>query len=130
MTPIRVLIADNCALFREGLASLLAAEHDFEVVGEAADGLEALEMARAVRPDVIVLAASMPVIDGLEATRRIKVEMPDANIVIVTVSDETRLGEALESGARGCVPQKTEPTALYRMLRRVAMGETILEMVR
>ncbi len=74
---------------------------------------------------------SMPVMDGLEATRRIKAERPDANIVIMTVSDgETRLFEALESGARACVPQKTEPLALYQLLRRVAMGETLLEKLR
>jgi DNA-binding NarL/FixJ family response regulator len=124
MTPIRVLIADDYALYREGLASLLAAESDFEVVGEAKDGLQAVEMALEVKPDVIVMDVSMPVMDGLEATRRIKSEIPDAKIVILTVSDgETRLLEALESGALGYLPQKIEPQVLYRTLRRVVHGE-------
>ena len=104
--PIRVLLADDYALFRQGLASLLAAESDFEVVGEAADGQQALEMVRALMPDVIVMGASMPVMDGLEATRRIKAEMPYAKIVILTVSDgEARLFEALRCGARAYLPK-------------------------
>ncbi len=124
MHPIRVLIADDYALFRQGLASLLAAESDFEVVGEAADGREAVEIAREVKPDVIVMDVSMPVMDGLEATRRITAETPDAKIVILTASDgETRLIEALESGAQGYLPLKIEPNALYRTLRGVVRGE-------
>ena len=124
MYPIRVLIADDYALFRHGLASLLAAESDFEVVGEAADGREAVEIARELKPDVIVMDVSMPVMDGLEATRRIKAEIPDAKIVIMTVSNgQTHLLEALESGAQGYLPQKIEPPALYETLRGMVRGE-------
>jgi DNA-binding NarL/FixJ family response regulator len=124
MDPIRVLIADDYALFRHGLASLLAAESDFEVVGEAVDGREAVEMARELKPDVIVMDLSMPVMDGLEATRRIKAEIPDAKIVIVTASNgQTHLLEALESGAQGYLPQKIEPRALYETLRGMVRGE-------
>jgi len=120
MIPIRVLLADDYALFRQGLASLLAAESDFEVVGEAADGLQALEMARELMPDVIVMDISMPVIDGLAATRRIKAEMPSVRTVILTASDGERgLAEAVASGASGYLPKKIEPLTLYAVLRGV-----------
>ncbi len=124
MTPIRLLLADDYALFRRGLASLLATESDFEVVGEAVDGLQALEMARELMPDVIVMDVSMPAMDGLEATRRIKAEMPYARIVILTISDgESSLLEAVKSGADGYLPQKVEPQVLYGTVRGVARGE-------
>ncbi len=124
MTPIRLLLADGYALFRRGLARLLAAESDFEVVGEAADGLQALEMVRELMPDAVLMGVSMPGMNGLEATRRIKEEMPYARIVILTISDrESRLLEAVKSGAHGYFPPEVEPQVLYGTLRRVARGE-------
>ena len=124
MNPIRVLLADDHALFRRGVASLLAAEHDFEVVGEAGDGQQALEMARELMPDVILMDISMPVMDGLEATRRIKAEIPYVRIVILTVSDgERNLFEAVKSGAQGYLLKNIEPQALYGTLRGVVRGE-------
>ena len=124
MPSTRVLLADDHALFRRGLASLLAAEGGFEVVGEAVDGQRALEMARALMPDVILMDVSMPVMDGLEATRRIKAEMPHARIVILTVSDgESCLFEAIRCGAEGYLPKRIDPQALYATLRGVARGE-------
>ena len=124
MTPIRVLLADDHALFRGGVASLLAAESDFEVVGEAADGSQALEMARELMPDVILMDISMPGMDGLESTRRIKAEFPYVKIVILTASDRERsLFEAVKSGAQGYLLKKIEPEALYGTLRGVVRGE-------
>src|SRR5512143_1639756 len=110
MTPIRVVLADDFALFRRGLASLLADEDGFEVVGEAVDGQEALEMSRELMPDLILMDISMPGMDGLEATRRIKAELPYAEIVILTVSDaDERLFDAIRCGAVGFFLKDVEP---------------------
>ena len=124
MSSIRVLIADDHALFRRGVASLLAAESGFEVVGEAVDGQQALEMARELMPDVILMDVAMPVLDGLEATRLIKAEIPYVRIVILTASDgERNLFEAIKDGAQGYLLKKLEPQALYGTLRGVVRGE-------
>jgi len=124
MPSIRVLLADDHALFRRGVASLLAAEGGFEVVGQAGDGRQALEMARALMPDVILMDVSMPVMDGLEATRRIKAEMPCARIVILTVADgERSLFESIQCGASGYLPKNVEPRVLCSTLRGVVQGE-------
>jgi DNA-binding NarL/FixJ family response regulator len=124
MSPIRVLLADDHALFRQGVASLLAAERDFAVVGQAVDGQQALDMARVLIPDVILMDVSMPVMDGLEATRRIKAEMPHARIVVFTVSDGERTHfEAIQCGAEAYLPKKIDPRALYDTLRGVVRGE-------
>jgi DNA-binding NarL/FixJ family response regulator len=124
MPPIRVLLADDHALFRQGVASLLATESDFEVVGEAADGLQALEKTRELKPDVILMDVSMPVLDGLEATLLIKSEWPDVRIVILTVSDgERNFFEAILCGASGYLSKSVEPQQLYGTLRRVGRRE-------
>ncbi len=124
MNTIRVLLADDHALFRRGVASLLAAETGFEVLGEAANGQQAVEMTRQLMPDVILMDISMPVMDGLEATRQIKAEFPYVRIVILTVSDgERSLFEAVKSGAQGYLLKKIEPPALYSVLRGVVRGE-------
>jgi DNA-binding NarL/FixJ family response regulator len=125
MPPHRVLVADDHALFRHGVASLLAAEIGFEVVGEAGDGRQALEMARELVPDVILMDISMPVMDGLEATRRIKAEMPWVKVVFLTVSAGGRiLSEAARCGASGCLSKKIDPQVLFDTLRDVVHGET------
>jgi len=127
MSTIRVLLADDHALFRRGVASLLAAESDFHVVGEAVDGRQAVDMARELMPDVILMDISMPVMDGLEATRRIKAEFPYVRIVILTVSDGDRsLFEAVKSGAQGYLLKKIEPQALCGTVRGVVRGEAFV----
>ena len=124
MSRIRVLLADDHALFRRGVASLLTAESGFELVGEASDGRQAVEMARELMPDVILMDVSMPVMDGLEATRRIKEEFPYVKIVILTVLEgERSLFTAVKSGAQGYLLKNIEPQALFGTLRGVVRGE-------
>ncbi len=98
---MKVLLADDHELVRNGIASLLKA-NNIEVVGEASDGLEALEKARALKPNIILMDIKMPRCNGLEATRLIKTEMPQVKVIILTVSDEDEdLFEAIKSGAEG-----------------------------
>ncbi len=121
--PIRVLLVDDHPLFRRGIASLLSAEAGFEVVGEASNGGEAVEKARNLMPDVILMDISMPEVNGLEATRRIKQEFPYVHIVILTVSDEDEnLFEAIRSGAQGYLLKKIEPQTLFTTLRGALEG--------
>ncbi len=123
-SPIRILLVDDHGLFREGIASLLTAERGFEVVGQAGDGLEALARARELMPDVILMDISMPGMNGLEATRRIKAVLPYIRIVILTVSEEDQnLFEAIKSGAQGYLMKKIETKALFSTLRGVVQGE-------
>lgn len=127
MEPIRILLADDHALFREGLAGLIAAQPDFEVVGEAGDGLEALVKARDLAPDLILMDITMPGCDGLEATRRIKRELPAAVIVILTVRDEDdKLFEAVRSGAQGYILKSIRSPDMVDLLRRAVRGEAAL----
>jgi len=124
---IRVLLVDDHALFRQGLASLLSAQPDIEVVGEAEDGIEAQVKAQELRPDLILMDLTMPGCDGLEATQRIKQVLPDARIVMLTVHDEDdRLFEAIKSGAVGYLLKSTAAETLIPMLRRVMYGEAAI----
>jgi RNA polymerase sigma factor (sigma-70 family) len=124
---LRLLLVDDHVLFRKGVAALLAARQDMQVVGEASDGLEAIEMARETFPDVILMDINMPRCDGLEATRRIKREMPHMTIVMLTVSeDDKHLFEAIKSGAQGYLLKNLEPYQLHDMLESISRGETPL----
>ena len=124
MRAIRVLLADDHALFRKGLANLLAREKGFHVVGEAQDGAEALNKAKDLKPDLILMDIYMPGGNGLEATRRIKGAFPSVKVVILTVSEEDKnLFEAIKCGAHGYLLKKIEPRDLFEMLRGVFRGE-------
>ncbi|MDP2935212.1 MAG: response regulator transcription factor [Dehalococcoidia bacterium] len=124
MKRLRILLVDDHVLFREGIASLVAARTDMEVVGQAVDGLEAQEKARQLKPDLILMDIRMPNCDGLEATRRIKAEWPEARIVILTVSEEDAdLFEAIKAGAQGYLLKNLRPAALFELIQGVSKGE-------
>jgi CheY-like chemotaxis protein len=108
--PLRVLLVDDHVLFSKGIAALLAARQDMEVVGEAGDGLEAIAQARETVPDVILMDIHMPKCSGLEAVRIIKREMPHVHIIMLTVSDDDRdLFAAIKNGAEGYLLKNLEP---------------------
>jgi len=124
---LRILLVDDHVLFRKGVAALLARRPDMEVIGEASDGLDAITVARELLPDVILMDIHMPRCDGLEATRRIKREVPHVKIVILTVSDDDQnLFEAIKSGAQGYLLKDLEPTKLYDLLESISRGEAPL----
>ncbi len=119
----QVLLADDHPLFRDGLAALLKAR-GYEVVGEAGDGLEAIEKARQINPDLILMDINMPRLDGLAATRVITTEMPNARVIMLTVSDEDEnLFEAIKSGAQGYLLKNTDTQAFFALLDGVSKGE-------
>lgn len=123
---MRVLLADDHALFRAGIASLLQL-WGLEVVGQAATGLEAVEEARRLRPDLVLMDIEMPECSGLEATRLIKAELPETRVVMVTVSDdEDDLFEAIKSGAEGYLLKATPEEELNTALTRIAAGQPAL----
>jgi DNA-binding NarL/FixJ family response regulator len=126
---IKVLLADDQALVRAGFRALLDAQSDIEVVGEAADGAEAVRLAVQTSPDVVLMDIRMPVLDGLEATRQIAADgrLADVRIVILTTFDlDEYVFEALRVGASGFLVKDTEPVDLLRGVRAVAGGDALL----
>ncbi|MGI6035864.1 MAG: response regulator [Limnochordia bacterium] len=127
MEPIRVLIVDDHALFRQGLARILEMEEDIVVVGEAANGREALERAAELRPHVALMDINMPVVNGLEATRRLHRKLPHVGIIGLTIhDDEEYLRELIKEGAQGYLLKDTEPVRVVEAIRRVFRGEAFL----
>ena len=127
MGKIRVLLADDHHLFREGLANILNQQVDFEVIGEADDGLEALIKAQELEPDLILMDVSMPGSDGLEATQQIKAELPDTIIVMLTVYDENeKLYEAIRNGAQGYLLKSIRSAEMLHLLRGAVRGEAAI----
>ena len=123
---MRVLIADDHPLFRDGLRSLLEAR-GIEVVGEARNGREAVERARRLDPDVVLMDLSMPEVNGLAATRLISAAVPNVKVVILTASeDDADLFEAIKSGAQGYLFKNLDSNELFRLLEGVARGEPAL----
>jgi two-component system nitrate/nitrite response regulator NarL len=121
---LRVLLVDDHILFRTGVKAVLASRSDMEVVGEAGDGLEALALARETMPDVILMDIKMPGMGGLEATRRIKQELPYVKVFMLTVSDsDEHLFEAIKSGAQGYLTKDLKAWQLFDALEGVARGE-------
>ncbi len=125
MTAIRILLVDDQLLFRKGLRALLDTEPDMQVIGEAPDGQQAIERARVMRPDVMLMDIHMPNCDGVAATRIIKQELPDTKIIMLTVSDEDDdLFEAINGGANGYLLKDLLPEELVELVRGVTRGET------
>lgn len=123
---MRILIADDHALFRDGLRSLLLAQ-GHEIVGEAKNGREAVELARELRPDLLLMDVQMPELDGIAATRLIAAEMPEMKVVILTASEEeSKLFEAIKSGAQGYLLKNLEADTFFELLDRAARGEPAL----
>jgi DNA-binding NarL/FixJ family response regulator len=123
---MRLLIADDHPLFRDGLRSLLEAR-GIDVVGEARNGREAVDQARRLRPDVLLMDLNMPELDGLAATRLLSAQQPDVKVVILTASeDDAHLFEAIKSGAQGYILKNLESGEFFRLLDGVARGEPAL----
>lgn len=123
--PARVLLVDDQPLFRRAIATLIAEQDDFAVVGEAANGQEAIERARELAPDVVVMDVEMPVMNGVEAVRLLRDELPQVKVVMLTVSeDEDYLFDAVRFGANGYLLKDLQPEQLYEMVRAVRRGES------
>ena len=126
MEPIRILIADDHALFREGLQALLMAIPDIEVVGEAATGEEAIEQAEALQPDVVLMDINMPGVKGIEATRRILHTSPTIGVIVVTMlEDDASVFAAMRAGARGYVLKGAHHDEMLQAIRAVASGQAL-----
>ncbi len=126
---IRLLVADDQALVRSGFAMILGAAPGIEVVGQAADGVEALAMARSLRPDVVLMDVRMPRMDGIEATRHLVSGAQGAGVrvlVLTTFDDDEHVYDALRAGASGFLLKDAEPAVLVAAVRTVAAGQALL----
>lgn len=127
MTKIRVLICDDHAILRDGIKLLLNSQLDMEVVGEAIDGREAVEQARALQPDMILMDIAMPGLNGLEATKQIRRDVPDARVLVLTMyENDEYVSRMLEAGVLGYVLKKAAGTELVNAIRSIHQGEAFL----
>jgi DNA-binding NarL/FixJ family response regulator len=127
MTPLRVLIADDDDLMRAGLRAVLSSDESVEVVGEAADGAEAVAQARRLAPAVVLMDVRMPGVDGIVATRELVAAVPDARILILTTfEDDDYVVGALAAGASGFLLKRTRPEQLIAAIHTIAAGESLL----
>jgi DNA-binding NarL/FixJ family response regulator len=125
---IRVLIADDQRVVREGLSMVLALMKGVEVVGTATDGAEAVELVRAVRPDVVLMDLRMPRCDGVEATRRLRTEAPEVKVVVLTTySDDRSVLDALRAGARGYLTKDAGGEQIHEALRQVLDDHAVID---
>jgi DNA-binding NarL/FixJ family response regulator len=125
--PVRVLVVDDHALFRHGLVSVLQAATDVEVVGEARDGMEAIEQAAALEPDVVLMDVRMPSVNGIEAARRIRVAQPTVRVLMLTESeDDEDLFAAVRAGATGYLLKEVAIDEIADAIRSVASGQALV----
>jgi DNA-binding NarL/FixJ family response regulator len=128
MPKLRVLLADDHAVVREGLKVLINTQPDMEVVGEAADGVAALAAARSLRPDILVVDVSMPEMTGAQATQALKAERPEVKVLALSVhQDQSYLRSLLEAGASGYILKRAAAHELVHAIRTVASGGTYLD---
>jgi len=127
-SKLRVLLVDDHALVRRGFRRMLEDEPTFEVVGEASDGLEAVEAAERLAPDVIVMDCALPQINGIEASRRVLAKRPETAILMLSMhSEDTLIRQALEAGAKGYVLKNAMDLDLVSAIKKVAEGQTVLD---
>ena len=125
---IRVLLADDHAVVREGLRTFLELQDGLEVVGEAANGVEAVEQARRLKPDVILMDLVMPELDGVGAMRALRQELPDSRAIVLTsFLEDDRLLPAIQAGAAGYLLKNVEPSELAHAIRAAHRGEAIID---
>jgi DNA-binding NarL/FixJ family response regulator len=127
-TPVRVLLADDQALFREALATLLDVRPEIEVVGEAGDGDEALRRSAELQPDVVLMDLHMPVLDGIAATRRLRIEQPGVRVLaLTTFDDDEAVFAALRAGAVGYLLKDVSGDRLVEAVQAATRGESVLQ---
>jgi DNA-binding NarL/FixJ family response regulator len=128
MEKIRVLLADDHAVLRQGIAQVLEAQADMTVVAQAQNGIEAVRLAKQHRPTVALLDINMPEMDGVEATRHITTELPETGVIILTMyRRDDYIFEAIKAGARGYLLKEVELDELLRAVRVVAKGEAVID---
>ena len=125
---IKILIADDHLIIRQGLRLILETENDFELVGEASDGSEAISLCKKLKPDVVLMDLRMPNMDGLTAIEKLHIEQPNIAVVILTTFNEDELMfRGLQAGARGYLLKDTDRSTLFDTIRAAARGETLLK---
>ncbi len=128
MDQIKLMIVDDHTVVRDGLASMLGRQEDFQVVGQASNGLEAVERVSAVQPDVILMDLRMPELDGVEAMRRISSERPETRFLVLTTYDtDEYIFDAIEAGAKGYLLKDTSRDDLFEAIRAVHRGNSGIE---
>ena len=128
MKPIRILLCDDQPLFRKGLRILLSLQPDFEIVDEAANGAEAIELAKKHRPTVILMDLQMPGLDGIAATRSVRAELPECQVIaLTTFDDDENVFEGLRAGAIGYLLKDVPPEKLFEAIRLSARGESFIQ---
>ena len=128
MNSIKILLVDDQPLFREGLRTLLSVHSDFEIVGEAGNGQEALNLARSSRPSVVLMDLQMPVLDGVAATHRLHEEYPQCRVIVLTTfDDDEKVFDGLRAGAVGYLLKDAPSEKLAEAIRVAARGETFLQ---
>jgi DNA-binding NarL/FixJ family response regulator len=128
MNPVRILLADDQALFREGVRTLLSMEPSIEIAGEAANGVEAVEAARTVRPDLVLMDLRMPVMGGVEATRRVRDACPQCRVLVLTTfQEDEEIFDALRAGACGYLLKDTPSEKLVEAIHAAVRGESVIE---
>ncbi len=126
--PIRIVIADDHPIVREGLATVLGMEEDLEVVGQAVNGVEAVSLARDLRPDVILMDLQMPEMDGVQAIRQVKEQSPEIGVIILTTFDtDEYIFSGIEAGARAYLLKDSPPTEVLEAIRAVHRGDSLIQ---